>query len=135
MRIFSPGRCTQYLVLAMALTQPARAWRVKRDAPLTDLVPSPWWKTCLIASITIQLQTFTIIIPSVLEILQHAIECCLVRVVASFAKFKAPTLPFVPRVQVPFLRAVEVGALGCIATECKLCSSRKLSQSTGFTFP
>jgi hypothetical protein len=62
----------------------------------------PWWKTCLIASITIQLQTFTIIIPSVLEILQHAIECCLVRVVASFAKFKAPTLPFVPRVQVPF---------------------------------
>jgi len=34
------GRCTQYLVLAMALTQPARAWRVKRDAPLTDLVPS-----------------------------------------------------------------------------------------------
>jgi len=80
-------------------------------------------------------QTLTIIISSVLEILQHAIECCLVRVVASFAKFKAQTLPFVPRVQVLFRRAVAVGALGCIATECKLCSSRKLSQSTGFTFP
>ena len=88
----------------------------------------------MIASIAIQLQTFTIIIHSALEILQHAIECCLVRVVVSFAKFKAPTFPFVPRVQVPFLRAVVVGALGRIVTECKLCSSRKAFQSTRFTF-
>ena len=56
----------EYLLLAMALTQRASAC-VQKGRTAYPFGSVRWWKTCLIASIAIQLQTFTIIIPSVLK--------------------------------------------------------------------